>query len=54
MSFNFKGEYCVLNVGRSSRCDHYIIVVPIITAHVVRGFIYPSNILCGVTLHRLD
>ena len=54
MSFNFKGEYCVLNVGRSSRCDHYIIAVPNITEHVVRGFIYPSNILCGVTLHRLN
>lgn len=44
----------MFNVGRSIRCDHYIIVVPIITAHVVRGFIYPSNILCGVTLHRLN
>lgn len=54
MSFNFKGEYCVLNVGRSSRRNHYIIVVPIITEHVVRCFIYPPNILCGVTLHCLD
>lgn len=44
----------MFNVGRSSRRNHYMIVVPIITAHVVRGFIYPSNILRGVTLHRLD
>lgn len=44
----------MFNVGRSSRCNHYIIFVPIITEHVVRCFIYPPNILRGVTLRRLD
>lgn len=44
----------MFNVGRSSRRSRYIIVVPIITEHVVRCFIYPPNILRGVTFHRLD